>query len=360
MKQRVRASVPGKLILMGEHAAVYGRPALVSAVGPRAFVSVTRSSGDLVIDLPDLGERSQISWSEVEKRTDQVRDLWSRYVESPTPERFEALDNDSPEHLVAIALGEIATEIGTADLPSIEVRVSSELPIGSGFGSSAATAVAVIGATLELFDEAPELDRIDRIALEVERRQHGLPSGVDHKTVLYGGVVWARRINEGEFEIEPLEIHSELLSELLVYQTGRPRESTGEVVAAVRRFQADEPTDFESRLDSMQECVESLRGYLCAPSETPDVLVYLMRRYERCLEEMGVVPRQIQKSIRAIEDLGGGAKISGAGALSGDAAGCLLVQGPGRERDRLLDLLRGYRRQHVELGAKGLRIEEVE
>ena len=360
MKQRVRASVPGKLILMGEHAAVYGRPALVSAVGPRAFVSVTRTPGGLVIDLPDLGERSETTWSDLEKRTKQARDLWSRYAEIPTPERFEALENDSPEHLVALALGEVAAEIGTADLPSIEVRVSSQLPIGSGFGSSAATAVAVIGATLAFFDEASDLDRIDRIALEVERRQHGLPSGVDHKTVIFGGVVWARRGSEGEFEIEPLEIQSDLLTQLLVYQTGRPRESTGEVVAAVRRLQADEPIGFERRLDSMQECVESLRECLCAPSETPDVLLHLMRRYERCLEELGVVPRKVQRLIRAIEELEGGAKISGAGALSGDAAGCLLVQGSGREPGRLSDLLRGHQRQYVELGAKGLKIEEVE
>ncbi len=360
MKQRVRVSVPGKLILMGEHAAVYGRPALVSAVGPRATVSVTRTPGNLVIDLPDLGERSETNWSDLEKRTGQARDLWSRYAESPTPERFRALENDSPEHLVALALGEVAAEIGTADLPSIEVTVSSELPIGSGFGSSAATAVAVIGATLALFDEAPGLDRIDRIALEVERRQHGLPSGVDHKTVIFGGVVWARRLSKGAFEIEPLEIRSDAISGLSVYQTGRPRESTGEVVAAVRRLQADEPISFEHRLDSMQECVESLREYLCTPSATPDNLVGLMRRYEGYLEELGVVPRQVQKLIRAVEELEGGAKISGAGALSGNAAGCLLVQGSGRASDQLSHLLQGLRRHQVELGATGFRIEEAE
>ncbi len=344
---------------MGEHAAVYGQPALVTAVAPRALVSVTANQEGLVIDLPDLRERSETSWSEIATRADSARDRWARYAEEPTPERFQALENDSPEHLVAIALGEIAHELGTTDLPSIQVRMVSELPIGSGFGSSAATAVGVIGATLAFLGHSADRDRIDRIALEVERRQHGLPSGVDHKTVLFGGVVWAGRNDSGHVEVEPLKVQPALFSDLLVFQTGRPEETTGEVVAAVRRRQEESPNEFEKRLDTMGRCVEALRTYLCVSTEPNNEIVSLMRTYERCLEEIGVVPTSVQKVVRAVESLDGGAKISGAGALSGDAAGCLLVLGPALEPGRIPRDLEVYRRQPVELGAEGFRIEEI-
>ena len=131
MQQRVQVSVPGKLILMGEHAAVYGQPALVAAVGPRASIEVTQTTDRVVIDLPDFGSRVETEWSQISSRADSARSAWSRYADEPTPEHYAALQNDSAEHLVALALGEIAHEIGSIDLPAIRIRIASELPIGS-------------------------------------------------------------------------------------------------------------------------------------------------------------------------------------------------------------------------------------
>ncbi|MEJ2084945.1 MAG: mevalonate kinase [Acidobacteriota bacterium] len=360
MKRRVLASVPGKLILMGEHAAVYGRPALVSAVGPRAFVSVGPSRGKTVIDLPNLERRSETCWRELFALAETASSRWAEYSREPTPDRFRELGTDTPEHLVAIALGEVSRELGSVDLPEVEVRVESKLPIGSGFGSSAATAVAVIGAMLAFLELEVEEERIDRLAFEVERRQHGFPSGVDHKTVIHGGVLWARRSDQGSLEVEPLGLRPERLADLLVYQTGRPRESTGEVVAAVKRLASDEPVEFERRLDVMERCVDTLREYLCGSDAQSDVLRSVMQSYEKCLEELGVVPKPIESVVRAIELTGGAAKISGAGALSGSSAGCLLVQPADGPTAMLPDELRAYERQTVELGDEGFRIEEIE
>jgi hypothetical protein len=83
-----------------------------------------------------------------------------------------------------------------------------------------------------------------------------------------------------------------------------------------------------------------------------------IRDYQRCLEELGVVPEPIRETIRQVESLGGAAKISGAGSLSGAAAGCLLVHWPEGPPDRLPQGLRDARRQAVELGAEGFRVEE--
>src|SRR5206468_4044857 len=67
---RIAVSVPGKLILMGEHAVVYGRPALAAAIDLRLTVQLSplpaRSpAGTLVLDLPGLPHAETTSWSAV-------------------------------------------------------------------------------------------------------------------------------------------------------------------------------------------------------------------------------------------------------------------------------------------------------
>ena len=144
MNQRAVVSVPGKLILMGEHAAVYGRPALVAAADPRARAEVVAAETGVSIELPDFNQNLETSWAEIESHAAGLRDAWQRYAEDPTPERFRAVRSGDAASLVMVALGEIAAELPATERPPIRVRVESSLPVGSGFGSSAATAVAVI------------------------------------------------------------------------------------------------------------------------------------------------------------------------------------------------------------------------
>ncbi|HBL30798.1 MAG TPA: hypothetical protein DD490_28520, partial [Acidobacteria bacterium] len=124
-----------------------------------------------------------------------------------------------------------AEALGDAWAPEGAVlRIRSTLPVGSGFGSSAATATAVVAAVLVFAGDEAAPERIGRIALDVERRQHGHPSGVDGLTVLSGGVLWARRLPSGDLEMERVTVRAPLLGRLQVYDTGTPQESTGEVV----------------------------------------------------------------------------------------------------------------------------------
>jgi len=220
---------------MGEHAAVYGQPALVAAADPRARVEVAVADEDLSVDLVDFGREIHSTWSEAGDLAAKSRTAWQRYSETPTPAQFAAVGSGSPESLALVALGELAIALNDRRLPPLTIRVSSNLPVGSGFGSSASIAVALIGGVLALVDDKVNKGLVDSLALEVERRQHGLPSGVDHKTVLYGGVVLAERGADGEVSISKLDQSSPVVDRLQVYQTGQPVETTGEVVAAVRR-----------------------------------------------------------------------------------------------------------------------------
>lgn len=339
---------------------VYGHPALVAAVDLRLTVRLYPAPGGRVrLDLPDLQHVEELSWEEVRAYAAAVRANWREYSLHPGPEGFRKVRGDDPAHVVKVALGEAAE--GPADPGGLHLRVESALPIGSGFGSSAATAVGVIagylvwqGAGLDLLHLGP---RIERLALEVERRQHGLPSGVDSATVLHGGLLWARKLAAGGLETEPVAVRSPLLGHLRVYDTGTPPEPTGSVVAAVRARRDADPDRTGALLDRIGALARAFRDELARPLEDPDRVIALIQECEVCLEELGVVPPPVRDLVRRVEAEGGAAKVSGAGSLSGPGAGSLLVYHSDPGRIAGWSFLQPFPYHALQLGAAGLRRE---
>jgi len=274
-----------------------------------------------------------------------------------------------PAHLVKVALGETAAFLETRDridprtLPGFRLAVASELPIGSGMGSSAALAVATLAAALALLGARASTEEIETLALEIERRQHGLPSGVDGATVLHGGAVWAERDAGGRLVKEPLDLAKAQLAALtrfLVFDTGTPRESTGEVVAAVRE-RLDRDTGLQAVIEEIGGLTRELRAELEAERPRLARLANGVREVETRLETLGVVPEPVRELIRRVEREGGAAKISGAGALTsppgGLGAGSLLVLHPEPERVRSWPFWHGLSPLDLRLGAEGLRVD---
>lgn len=362
-RRPVAVSTPGKLILMGEHAVVYGRPALVAAIDLRLTARLAPLPGEAVhLDLPGLQHREDLSWNDLRAYARAVRERWEGYAQRPAAQGFRELRGDDPAHVVKIALGEagewLATETDTR-LAGLHLRIDSDLPVGSGFGSSAATATAVIAGCLALHGAGLSASNIERLALDVERRQHGFPSGVDGATVLYGGVLWARKLPEGGLERERITARSPLLDRLRVYDTGTPADPTGAVVAAVRERRDRDPARIEEILDRMEAATRSFRAALAQPEgDDPDRNLHLIREHEACLEALGVVPDEVRAVVRRIEDEGGAAKISGAGSLRGPGGGSLLVYHPEPDRISGWSFLRPFLFYPVHLGASGFR-EEV-
>jgi mevalonate kinase len=364
----VVVSTPGKLILMGEHAVVYGRPALVAAVDLRLrarFSAGSPSAGDrlarLRIELPGLGTGCDAPWPEIFDYARRARQRWEGYAADPGPEAFRTLRGVDPLHLVKVALGEAAAArtVGSgAAEPPLDLVVESDLPVGSGMGSSAAAAVAVVAGYLAWHGAPVDLAEIERIGHEVERRQHGTPSGVDAATVARGGLLWAVRKPEAGLTVEPLNSRSALLDQIAVYDTGTPAEATGAVVAAVRERATRDPGAHERLLDRLEEATEGLRAELVAVQEDPARVVELIRAFEAGLEELGVVPEAARDRVRQVEAAGGAAKISGAGALTGTGAGTLLAYHPEPDRLTTLNALTQLPHYPVHLGAAGLRREE--
>lgn len=342
---------------MGEHAVVYGRPALVAAIDLRLSARLSDSpKAGVHLDLPGLGVSEHRSWREVRGYSSAARDRWNEYSAHPGPESFQEMHGEDPAHVVKAALGEAAEALG-GDPGGLALRIDSALPLGSGFGSSAATAIAVVAGFFTWRSTRLNPERIERLALEVERRQHGHPSGVDGATILRGGVLWAKKLSSGALEIEPVRVRSSLLSRLRVYDTGMPPEATGAVVAAVRRLRERDPDGFEAILDRIEAATADFRSELERDGEDRDQALHLIRAVQACLEEIGVVPEAVRDAVRQIESEGGAAKVSGAGSISGPGAGSLLVYHPDPERLRACAALRSFPYHAVHLGAPGFREE---
>ncbi|MGE1176552.1 mevalonate kinase [Pseudomonas sp. BW7P1] len=347
----IHARAPGKIILMGEHAALHGCPVIACSVGLYCNVWIRpRQDGEIELQLPDLLLQQTYSARQLIDYTARMRMALKRYQATPGTQTFAALANAGHDHLVKCAIGEFLLRIPPQHWRGFTLRVQSQIPPGAGFGSSGALAVSLSAALMQGFGLTENDCPLEPLALSIERFQHGEPSGIDHNTSLLGSVVEGRRNAKGELDVYALPvITSELLPVTLrLFNTGTALESTGQVIAATRhRLEGpDSPL-----LASMRRNTERFSTLMRQTRPMPETFRAVIRDYEADLEALGVVPEAVAQVIRAVEQAGGAAKICGAGALSGDQAGVLLVLGA----TNLLELAR-YRQLDAPLAVAGLEI----
>lgn len=347
-------SVPGKTILLGEHAAVYGYPALVAALDLRMTVTVKSAPGDGTIRLamPGFGVNAAYGAAETAAALAEAKAVWSRAFEGDGGGRFRPVGDPA-----ALALAAVAE---TADARwrtgrNLTVRIDSAIPAGAGFGSSAALAVGIAAACRRASGAGASPDEVAEAALRIERYQHGRPSGVDVHAVLRGGVVWCRR-REGGIDIEDIRGAETALGAWRLFDSGAPAESTGEMVAGVRRALEADRTRVEDAFASVEAGTREGRAALGRGDVA--ALVAVVRRVEAALESIDVVHPRVREVIRAIEASGGAAKISGAGGRTGAGAGLVLVVHPDPGWHARFAVPSGWTPHRVALGAAGLR-EEV-
>lgn len=333
-----------------------GGPALVAAVSARLTASVARVESGIRIELPDLGYEGVESYASVECHAKEKRRRWREYAAAPSPQTFALLRTSDPANLVKLALAEVLAHVGRGEERAFRVRIESELPTGSGLGSSAAVAVAVVASILTDRGIEAEPHLVEGLALAAERCQHGMPSGLDVKAVIHGGVLWSEgRSKEGGLELAAVRVDPAVLEGFAIFDTGRPNEPTGAVVAHVRSLEKGQPVVFRQAMATLSLGARSLhRGLVKGDSLR---IAAAIRSLEAGLEALGVVPPGIAEIVRAIEAEGGAAKISGAGSLSGPAAGSLLVYHPNAELVQSWEVLSALPRLRAELGTGGLRLE---
>jgi mevalonate kinase len=346
-------SSPGKTILMGEHAAVYGHPALVAALDVRMTVSVRPAAGDLVrLDMPAIGWHGEADWEALLRLAGSRRERWTDAFERGDGVTFDPVRE--PHELALFAVGETGSRVDRRKLPGLSIRVASAIPPRAGCGSSAALAVGIVGALSRALHLDLDEGGIAAVALAVERQQHGRPSGIDVEAVLRGGILWCRRGADGRIERDGLTPSPRSLAAFRLFHSGTPGETTGDMVAAVRSLDRRDPLRVRDALAVIDAATHEARAHL--EGAEGDALVAVVRRCEAALEALGVVPEPVRAAIRAIERNGGAAKISGAGGATGGAGLVLVVHSDPCWHERFMPPP-GWTPLLAALGAAGLRDE---
>ncbi len=269
-----QASAPGKVILLGEHAAVYGRPALAAPVqAVRAHAEVVRLDENHVrVEAPDIGLDSLL------------KDL-------------------SESHPLAKAIRLAMQEAHASG--GLRVRVTSDIPPASGLGSSAAVSVAILRAISAHFEHELVADRVAQMAFEVEKLQHGDPSGIDNTVVAFEIPVL---FIKGE---EPRPVGVTGRFQFLIGDTGEPSPTKALVTMLRGRWTGD--TEFVDALfDSIGELTDQAAASI-GQGRMGD-LGPLMNHNQTLLETLGVSSPSLERLVLAAREAGAaGAKLSGGG-----------------------------------------------
>jgi mevalonate kinase len=272
----VKASAPAKIILFGEHAVVYGRPALAVPVTQiHAEVEVTDSArSGIWIDAPDIALHNELN----------------------------TLSSDDP---LASVIHNLFFKLGIHPFPSLEIKITSTIPVASGLGSGAAVSVALIRACSGHLGHELTDEEVNGFAYEIEKLHHGTPSGIDNTVVTYAKPVYF-------IKGQPIE----------TFKVGRPftvvigdsgiSAPTKESVRDVRKLWDADRTRWEGVFDRVGEIATKAK-ILIENGNWPE-LGALMDQNHTLLQEMTVSSPEIDKLVKAAGKAGAlGAKLSGGG-----------------------------------------------
>lgn len=284
------ASAPGKIILFGEHAVVYGRPAIAVPVAQvRAEATVIPSRDTVRILAPDIGR-------ELELTTAPVDNALASIV------RFTC------ERLQVKAAG-------------FTVEVHSTIPVARGLGSGAAVSVAIARALTSFFGQELSAEDISGLAYRVEVLHHGTPSGVDNTVIAYAQPIYFVRGRP----FEPFQARRPFL--IAIADTG-VNSPTRIAVGDVRRAHDAEPERFDELFDQIGETADAARQAIVEGDI--EKLGPLMSRNQVLAQMIGVSSPEIEALVNAAAEAGAsGAKLSGAGRGGNVIA---LVNDESRER----------------------------
>ena len=280
------ASAPGKAILFGEHAVVYGRPAIavpVTDVQARAALSPGVPGAGVSLVAADLPAADG----------------------SPGGRRYRLRDAPADDPLRVIVELALDAFAGPIPEPDLLVTITSTIPIARGLGSGAAVATAVARALAGYLGYSPQPEEISQLVYEVEKLHHGTPSGIDNTVIAYEQPVYFVR-GEG---VKRLAVGANF--NLVVADTG-VASSTRAVVGDVRRrWEAD-----RERYEGLFDEIGAVARLAKAAIQRGDrhAVGRLMDENHDLLSTLGVSSAELDRLVGAARAAGAwGAKLSGAG-----------------------------------------------
>ena len=265
-------TAPGKIILFGEHAVVYGKPAIAIPVsGMRASAWSEPGEGKLTINALDLNEKI-------------------------------GLENKSSQFSV---LAQALLAKTKQKEPNLTINLTSKLPQSSGMGSSAATSTAVCKALSNYLGVDLEHNQISELVFDAEKIVHGTPSGIDNTVVAYESPVYFIK-GKGPLTFDPGSTFH-----LIIGDTGIEA-STRETVENVRQQWEKEPNLMNGYFDEITNVTKD--GKKAIEKGNKEAVGELMNKNHELLNEIGVGHPILEKLVGLTLDAGAlGAKLTGGG-----------------------------------------------
>lgn len=262
---------PGKVILSGEHAVVYGKPALATGIQKYCTVTVKK-------------------------------------VKTTPSSQHPAL-----KHLLKEVITYLRSQKIMFEQVSFDVEIDHDLPYGRGLGSSAALAVATSAGLYELFTgNQPSKETINTLAYKGEKFFNGNPSGVDNTTACYGGLLFFRK--EFEFLKTISSMHAKIPkpieNNLYLIDSGKPAETTAEMVERVKHYYNRYPKKADMNMYEIEKV--SKRMLVSIMKEDTTMFKQCLEQNNTLLQKIGIVSSHTKQFLSDLTSLGVG-KVTGAG-----------------------------------------------
>jgi mevalonate kinase len=272
-------SAPAKVILFGEHAVVYGEPAIAAPFNTlQAQVTATSAphGSGLSIISPASSLRLHVT-----------------------------LANDTADNALIYA-AQLVLKALTKAPPDLTLELHSNIPIGGGFGSGAAVSTALMRALSAALGEPLEGEALNDLVYQVEKLHHGTPSGIDNTVIVYNQPVYFVRGTAPQiFQVgTPLTF--------LVADSGVSA-STRETVSDVRRLYTRDQAHYSAIIGEIGNLTRAARTLIESGESLPE-LGELMNNNHSLLRALTVSSAHLDRLCAAARRQGAyGAKLSGGG-----------------------------------------------
>ena len=288
----VKASAPAKVILFGEHSVVYGEPAIAGAVNKRAYVEIKQSENEKsFFRAPDIGFEAELNTKSKQYSLLKGKPGIIRYI----LESLYKVHDHSP----------------------VDITLYSNVPIGSGLGSSAAVTVATLAALYRYHNVYFNKKSLAHDAHMVEQAVQGVASPLDTLVSTYGGLIYLNK----DKKFEHFRTHFRVPF-VIGYTTKHG--NTSKMVKDVKGLKIRNPRVVGSTISSM--------GYLTKQAKQAilqkkiDRVGELMNINHGLLDMLGVSTLELSRMVYRAREAGAiGAKITGSGG-----GGSIIALCPGK------------------------------
>jgi mevalonate kinase len=283
MKQ-ISCKACGKIILTGEYSVLYNKPALAISTTQQATCEIKEIKQNYTsINLQNLNKKANFLLNEV------------------------SLDKEF--NIVLTIIKQIINKYNI-NIHSIEISINSSLQMSSGLGSSAAFIVSITHALFEYYNLNKNYETLFQICIETESLLHKTSSGLDVAASLSGkGIFYQNKQIIANFNF-PFKF--------FLINTGTPSSFTHQCVEKVmQQFQNS----------SIWNNFEKVSLEIYQSILTNDKLNFLknINHNQKLLEDLGVVPKKVATFINQLQTFNAAAKITGAGSISGENGGIVIV-----------------------------------